>query len=225
MPTENEPEDTVADTPSADKSALDKTAPGNRAPDETGPDNPGTDLSEQDKGEQDPASPGESGSATAGKKGRVLPIVLAALCVIAAVVVGLLSWQAIAAAHAKSDSDAALEAARTRSPLVLSYAPATVDADIDKARAQLSGTFAAQFDQLVNSVVLPATKQQGLSSKVDVTHSAMIESHPDRADVLLLMHQVMTSNNQPPQEGTIQVKVTVTKTPDGQWLISALQPI
>jgi Mce-associated membrane protein len=100
-----------------------------------------------------------------------------------------------------------------------------VDADIAKAREQLSGTFAAQFDQLVNSVVLPATKQQGLASKVDVTHSAMMESHPDHADVLLLMHQVVSSNAQAPQEGTIQVKVTVTKTPDGQWLISNLQPI
>jgi Mce-associated membrane protein len=159
------------------------------------------------------------------KKGRALPIVLAALCVIAAVVVGLLSWQAIAASRAQTDSDQALDAARTRSVFVLSYAPPTVDADIAKAREQLSGTFAAQFDQLVNSVVLPATKQQGLASKVDVTHSAMMESHPDHADVLLLMHQVVSSNAQPPQEGTIQVKVTVTKTPDGQWLISSLQPI
>jgi Mce-associated membrane protein len=164
-------------------------------------------------------------AAASGAKRGVLPIVLAALCVAAAVVVGLLGWQAISASHAQSDSDAALDAARTRSVFVLSYAPATVDADIQKARAQLSGTFAAQFDQLVNSVVLPATKQQGLASKVDVTHSAVIESHPDRADVLLLMHQVVSSTNQPPQEGTIQVKVTVTKTPDGQWLISSLQPI
>ena len=166
-----------------------------------------------------------TGAPASGNKARVLPIVLAVLCVIAAVLVGLLGWQAIAAKHAQSDSDSALDAARTRAPLVLSYAPATVDADIDKARAQLSGTFAAQFDQLVNSVVLPATKQQGLASKVDVTHSAMIESHPDRADVLLLMHQVVSSTNQPAQEGTIQVKVTVTKTKDGQWLISSLQPI
>lgn len=170
-------------------------------------------------------APASAGASTPGKRGRALPIILAALCVVAAVLVGLLSWQAIAAAHAKADSDAALDAARTRSVFVLSYAPPTVDADIAKARAQLSGTFAAQFDQLVNSVVLPATKQQGLASKVDVTHSAMMESHPDRADVLLLMHQVVTGNNQPPQEGTIQVKVTVTKTPDGQWLISSLQPI
>jgi Mce-associated membrane protein len=159
---------------------------------------------------------------------RFLPIVLAALCVVASIVVGLLIWQHKADSDAKADSQAALDAARTRSVFVLSYAPATVDADIAKAREQLSGTFAGQFDQLINAVVIPATKQQGLASKVDVTHAALIEPLPDpldHADVLLFMHQVVSSTSQPPQEGTIQVKVTVTKTPDGQWLISSLQPI
>ncbi|MBA2323058.1 MAG: hypothetical protein H0V92_03205 [Pseudonocardiales bacterium] len=164
----------------------------------------------------------------ASRTARVLPIALGALCVVLAVVVGLLSWQATSAARAHKDAAAALDAARTRSVLVLSYAPQTVDADVEKARAQLSGTFAAQFDQLVNQVVLPATKQQGLSSKVDVTHAALIEPLPDpadHADVLLFMHQVVSSNSQPPQEGTIQIKVTVTKSSDGQWLVSNLQPI
>jgi hypothetical protein len=185
-------------------------------------------LTEEEPGNTVADEANSTGAPASGDKARILPIVLAVLCVIAAVLVGLLSWQAIAAKHAQSDSNAALDAARTRAPLVLSYAPATVDADVEKARAQLSGTFAAQFDQLVNTVVLPATKQQGLASKVDVTHSALIEPLPDpldHADVLLLMHQVVTGNNQAPQEGTIQVKVTVTKTKDGQWLISSLQPI
>ena len=204
MPTDNKPENTVADEPtSAELTNTEQTSAEAPAPEQTTTPEP----------------------TAKGNNGRVLPIVLAALCVVAAVVVVLLGLQAKSASDAKADSDAALDAARTRSVFVLSYAPATVDADIAKDRAQLSGTFAAQFDQLVNSVVLPATKQQGLASKVDVTHSAMMESHPDRADVLLMMHQVVTSNNQQPQEGTIQVKVTVTKTPDGQWLISSLQPI
>lgn len=190
-------------------------------------DNTPTDNEAEDTMATGPSST-KGPASTSSTQGRVLPIVLAALCVVAAVVVGLLSWQAIAASQAKTASDQALDAARTRSVFVLSYAPATVDSDIAKAREQLSGTFAVQFDQLVNSVVLPATKQQGLASKVDVTHAALIEPLPDpldHADVLLFMHQVVSSTNQPPQEGTIQVKVTVTKTPDGQWLISSLQPI
>ena len=168
-------------------------------------------------------SPGDAGSP--GRKGRALPIVLAALCVVAAVVVGLLGWQAIAVARANRDAQQALDSARTRSVLVLSYAPATVDADIAKAREQLAGTFAAEFEQLVNAVVIPATKQQGLASKVEVTHSALLESYPDRADVLLLMHQVVTGDKQPQQEGNLQVKVTVTKAPDNRWLITNLQQI
>jgi len=174
----------------------------------------------------EPATSDDTGARTG--KGRALPIVLAGLCVLAAVLVGLLSWLAITAKHAQRDLDTALDAARTRAPLVLSYAPATIDADIAKAREQVSGAFAAQFDQLVNSVVLPATKQQGLASKVDVVHSALVEPVPDpldHADVLLMVHQVVTGNNQQPQEGTVQVRVTMTRTADGRWLISGLQPI
>jgi Mce-associated membrane protein len=165
------------------------------------------------------------GSGAAGKQAPLLPIVLAALCVAAAVVVGLLGWKVYTGSHTNHAEAAALDAARTRSVFVLSYAPATVDADIEKARQQLSGTFASQFDQLVNAVVLPAAKQQGLTSKVEVTHAAIMEYHPDHADVLLFMHQTVSSTTQPAQDGTIQVKITVTKTPDGQWLISNLQPI
>jgi Mce-associated membrane protein len=127
----------------------------------------------------------------------------------------------------KADA-AALESARTRAPVVLSYAPATVDKDIATARAQLSGTFAEQFDQLVNQVVLPATKQQGLASKTEVTHAALMESQGDQPgvrDVLVFLQQVVSGNNQQPQQGIIQVKVTVTKNPEGQWLVSNLQPI
>jgi Mce-associated membrane protein len=168
-------------------------------------------------------------TAPAGAKARpVVPIVLGALGVIMLVVNGVLGFF-LWSAHTKNrDNEAALDAARTRAPIVLSYAPATVDKDVEAARAQLSGTFAAQFDQLVNQVVLPATKQQGLGSKAETTHAALIDpqaDHSKQADVLVLMHQVVTSTTQPKQEGVIQVKVTVTKNPDGQWLVSNLQPI
>jgi Mce-associated membrane protein len=160
--------------------------------------------------------------------GRTLPLVLGALCVVMAVVVGILIILTVSGPSSAKADAAAVEAARTKAPLVLSYAPATVDQDIATARQQLSGTFAQQFDQLVNQVVLPATKQQGLSSKTDVTHVALMESQPqqsDARDVLIFMHQTVSATGQPPQEGVIQVKVTVTKNAEGQWLVSNLQPI
>lgn len=161
------------------------------------------------------------------RSGRALPLALGTLTVIAAVLVGLLGWQAISLSRTESDATAALESARTRTAQVLSFDPKTVDADIERARAQVSGTFAAQYDQLVNSVILPSSKEQGMSTKAEVKNAALINSQPDRAEALLLIHQAIASTAVPqPQEGTLQVKVTMTKSPrDGQWLISDLQPI
>jgi Mce-associated membrane protein len=171
---------------------------------------------------------GSDGPAPAApaKGGRTLPIVLAVLVVAAAVAVGLLGVHAWTLYQGQQDAAAALDQAKTRTVQVLSYDPKTVDADVARAKEQLSGSFAAQFDQLANVLILPSAKQQGLTSEVDVKNAAIIDSQADRAEVLILLHQKVSSSATPqPVEGTIQVKTTVSKGADGQWLISNLQPL
>lgn len=170
----------------------------------------------------------EDPPAAQAKRAKVLPFVLGGLCLALAVVVALLGVWAISDLNKHKVDEAALEAARTRAPLVLSYAPATVNQDIETARAQLSGEFAAQFDQLVAQVVMPATKQQGLTSKCVTTHAALTDApsvQDDSRDVLVFMQQEVSGGNQPGQKGIVQVKVTVTKTPEGEWKVSNLQPV
>jgi Mce-associated membrane protein len=161
-------------------------------------------------------------------RSKVLPLVLGGLCLVLAVVVALLGVWAITDASARKVDEAAVEAAKTSAPLVLSYAPATVNQDIETARKQLTGKFAADFDQLVNQVVLPATKQQGLTSKCTTAHAALTDTpsaEPDGRDVLVIMQQEVTGPNAQGQKGLIQVKVTVVKTPEGEWKVSFLQPV
>jgi Mce-associated membrane protein len=189
------------------------------------PEKPVTTSTPESKAAGDPK---DEPKQNAAKRAKMLPFVLGGLCLVLAVVVGLLGWWAISDLNKQKVDEAALEAARTRAPLVLSYAPATVNQDIETARAQLTGEFSQQFDQLVAQVVMPATKQQGLTSKCATTHAALADApsvQPDARDVLVFMQQEVTGANQQGQKGLIQVKVTVTRTPEGEWKVSNLQPV
>jgi Mce-associated membrane protein len=163
--------------------------------------------------------------ATASRRPKPLLIVLATLVVVSAVVVGLLTWQTIGDLRTQRDRTDALNAARTGITEVLSYSPANVNAQLASMRKIMSRDFAVQFDRMATAVIVPATQQVGLTTKADVIRSAVVDSQPGQADVLLFVKQVTSSNTQTQaQTVTNQVKVTMTKS-NGQWLISNMQPL
>ncbi|MGH3612397.1 MAG: hypothetical protein ACRDRK_07320 [Pseudonocardia sp.] len=160
------------------------------------------------------------------KARRRLPIALAVLVIASAVPVGLLGAQAIQVANTEQNAAQAQEAAVTSTSQVLSYSSKTLDADLARARAQLSGTFAAQFEDMARNLIVPTAQQQDVASKVEVTRSALIDAQQDRAEVLLYLSQTASASSQPlPQRGIIQIKVTMTKNADGQWQISEMKPL
>jgi Mce-associated membrane protein len=172
-----------------------------------------------------PHDPETTVTAPPQSRSNLLPIVLAVLILVSAIVVGLLGWRVHRDAQAKEDQAAALAAARTGVGLVLSFDPANLDAELASARRVVSGNFAAQFDQLATAVIVPATQQVGLTTKAEVTRLAVIESRPDQIDVLALVKQATSSKAEPtPQAATNQVKVTLTEA-DGKWLISNMEPL
>jgi Mce-associated membrane protein len=176
----------------------------------------------------DPTSNDPESTVTAPSSSRrpnLLPIVLAVLILASAIVVGLLGWRVHRDAQANQDQADALAAARTGVGLVLSFDPANLDAELASARKAVSGNFAAQFDQLATAVIVPATRQVGLTTKAEVTRAAVIETRADQVDVLALVRQATASKAQPtPQAATNQVKVTMTQA-DGKWLISNMEPL
>jgi Mce-associated membrane protein len=111
---------------------------------------------------------------------RLLPIVLAALLVASAVAVALLGWGAYSESRAQRTQDAALAAARDNTTQVLSYNSTTLDADLARSRGLISGGFAAKFEELASTVIVPAVRQQSLSTKATVVRAAVIDAQPDR---------------------------------------------
>ena len=157
---------------------------------------------------------------------RPVAIVLAALVLAAAVAVALIGWQAIQADNTERTVAEALDAARTSTGQVLSYDSKTIDADLARSRALLSGTFAAQFEQRVNEVIMPAIRQQDITTKAEVVRSALIDARPDQVEALLFVDQTTNTSAHPePKRTPVQVRVTMTRNVDGRWLISDLQPV
>jgi Mce-associated membrane protein len=155
----------------------------------------------------------------------LVPIVLAVLALGSAVAVAVLGWQTFSDARTQRAQDAALEAARTSTIQVLSYDSKTLDADLARSRALISGTFAAKFEELASGVIVPAVKQQNLGTKATVARSAVIDAQPDQVRALLFVNQATTVGSDPaPHTAANQVRVTMTWT-DGRWLISDLQPL
>jgi len=156
---------------------------------------------------------------------RLLPIVLAALLVASAVAVALLGWGAYSESRAQRTEDAALAAARDNATQVLSYNSTTLDADLARSRGLISGGFAAKFEELAGSVIVPAVRQQSLSTKATVVRAAVIDAQSDQVRALLFVNQTTTVAGQPaPHNATNQVRVTMTWT-NGKWLISDMQPL
>jgi Mce-associated membrane protein len=178
----------------------------------------------------DSAEPAESTdpepAEPSGKRPALLvPLVLGAAILVLAIVVGFFTYQAIGNSHTQRDRDAALDAARTASAQALSYNSDTIDADIAKTKALLTGKFAADFDQLATQFLLPASKQAKLSTSAEVTRAAVIESGSQEAKVLLFVNQTVRAATAPqPATGAAGMKVTMSLT-DGKWLISNIEPV
>jgi len=157
---------------------------------------------------------------------RLVPISLGVLVGASAVAVGVLGQQAIVANAAERDATAAMDAARTGTVQVLSYDARTLEADLARARTQITGPFVEVFEDVAEDVTGLTSRQEVAATRAEVVRSALIGAQDDRAEVLLFLDRVTTAPAQPePQRGSVQVKVTMTRTADGRWLISEIQPL
>lgn len=159
---------------------------------------------------------------------RVRGLILAGLAVavaLAAVLTGTLGWRAYTAAAAERATTAAVDAAKSRTASLLSFSEPTLEADLVRAKQQVTGDFAARFDQLAGTVIAPNTRQQGITTKATVTRAAVIDASSDRVETLLFVNQSTSTAATPqPVQHTSQAKVTMARV-NGAWLIADLTPI
>jgi hypothetical protein len=159
-------------------------------------------------------------------RARIGLVTLCALVGLALVGVGLLGWRAVRAEQARADIDRAVAAARAGVDEIYSYDSSTLDEDLARARALVTGPFAAQFEQTAREVIVPAGRERSFTAVVAVTRIALVDAGPGRVDVLLLADQTVRASTQPqPERQSLQLAVTVTRDGDGPWLISRSDPL
>ncbi|MEU1997589.1 twin-arginine translocation pathway signal [Nocardia gamkensis] len=123
------------------------------------------------------------------------------------------------------DAAAALDAASRGTVALLSYAPDTLDRDLDSAKSFLTGDFLSYYSQFTQQVVAPAAKQKSVRTTATVVRAAVSEQRQDEAVVLVFINQSTTSAEKPdPALAASSVRVTLRKA-DSAWRISAFDPV
>lgn len=125
----------------------------------------------------------------------------------------------------RTAQQAVVDAASASAVVLLSYAPETLDRDMERARTLMSGDFATYYGKFTSEVVAPAVRDKGIKASAQVLNAAPMEMTPDTAKVLLFLNQETQSRDRPePALTASSVVVTLDKV-DGHWLIVALDPV
>lgn len=136
-----------------------------------------------------------------------------------------LVWRGYLAMSAEHDTMAALEAAKTRTSTLLSYGAPTLDADLARAKQQVTGSLGQRFDQIAQSTIVPSARQDGIVTTATVVRAGVVDAEQDRVVVLVFVDQLTTKASQPqPTRQASQATVTMEKT-NGTWLISEMSAV
>lgn len=160
-----------------------------------------------------------------GARWRV--IVVAGLLVSSAVLVTVLYLTQYRLDRQTDDAavDEVVAAASTGTVALLSYGPGTLDADLAAARSKMTGDFLTYYGKFTSDVVAAAVQEKGITATARVARAGMMEIHPDSAKVLVFLNQETSSKERPdPSLTASSVAVSLTKV-DGNWLISAFDPV
>lgn len=119
----------------------------------------------------------------------------------------------------------ALRAAREHVVDVLSYDFSSVEQDMKRAEANLTGDFADDFTKMADDLIIPTARAKGIRTHAEVTSAGVVRSSADEVVVLLFVNQTTTSRRvtEPTLDGS-RLEVTVQRAGDG-WLISELRPL
>jgi Mce-associated membrane protein len=174
----------------------------------------------------EPAAPTEP-----NKSGRLWSrISVAVLAVLLVASLGLTAWlyffqYRVDQQTGPESQGVALQAAKDGTVALLSYAPETLDKDLDAAKTHLTGDFLSYYTNFTDQVVRVAAKQKSVKTTATVARGAVSEMQPSTAKVLLFVNQVtMSADRQEPAATSSSVLVTLTKVNDS-WLISAFDPV
>lgn len=167
---------------------------------------------------------GPSAAAEGRRSRRWIPVVWLVAVVLLCGAAGVAAWQVRQLHRLDESRTQALEEARVRVPLLLSYRSATLEEDLDTALEQTAGGFAEEYRQLVDEVVTPTATERGISTEATVSASGVVRAEEDEVVVLVFLTQTTTTarSRNPAVSGS---RVEVTMQPVGDdWKIAGFDP-
>ena len=137
---------------------------------------------------------------------------------------GWLAWDASARNGARDGGAEALAAARDSIVAMGSYRPDTAERNLAAARDRLTGSFLDAYDQVIQTVVIPAAKGEKISSAVSVPAVGVISAESDRAVLLAYVDQTLKAAGEKSVANPARYRVTMHKV-DGRWLVAGFDQI
>jgi Mce-associated membrane protein len=150
--------------------------------------------------------------------------VLPALALVLGAAAGFLKWQDSSIRTAEAAQAESVQVAKDSTVAMLSYAPDTVEQQLNGARDLLTGEFRDSYTSLINDVVIPGAKEKGISAVATVPKAASVSADENHAVVLVFVNQTVTVGTDPPTDTASSVRVTLDKV-DDRWLISEFEPV
>ena len=164
------------------------------------------------------------------RRSRSATVALAVLVVLCVAAASVAAWLYFSQYRPNQESgpaaaQSALQAAKDGTVALLTYAPDTLDTDLDAAKSHLTGEFLKYYSQFTDQIVRPAAAEKQVETTATVVRAAVSEIHPDRATVLAFVNQTTLSAERPdPELANSSVLINLTKV-DGKWLISEFKPV
>ncbi len=157
----------------------------------------------------------------------IAPVLLAALLLTSAGVAGWLYFTDYRTDRQIDETarQAVLTAAADGAVALLSYSPATLDADFANAKSRMTGDFLDYYTQFTDEIVAPAAKEKQVQTSAAVTRKAIVDLEPDTAEVLVFINQSTTSRDNPDGSFTASAVKVVLEKQDDTWLIAAFDPV
>lgn len=159
-----------------------------------------------------------------------IAVVLLVGATAAATGVGVWEWTVKArtpspvADHADVRQDVT-EAARAGTIKILSYSAATVEQDVAAAAAVTTGDFASYYKQFTHDVVIPASRQKGVTTTATVPQAGVVTLSPDKAMILVFVNQRTTSREKPDGSAAASSVRVGMREVNGEWLIESFDPV
>jgi Mce-associated membrane protein len=152
---------------------------------------------------------------------RILSLAGVLLALALAAVVNLQAHRAAATDDARA---AALAAAKSRVPTLLSYDRATLEDDLARAVDQTTGSFSDDYKKILTDVVEPTAKRRGISTTASVSAAGVVSGDSDKVVVLVFLTQTTTAAGGGSSVTGSRVEVTMEPS-GGDWKIAGLEPV